>query len=132
MDQIQAVIGVYGLCCSHLVHIQKKRNKCFTHCFSIPHLQYPPVEVSFLLLHISFVSVSVCSSISFPIPFVSTLSPPLLIFSPVHYPALPRPPSPHSSKLIALKHSRLLTSTPLCPPQSHITQSPLVLTSFCT
>lgn len=28
-DPIQAVTGVYGLCCSHLVQIQKKKKKCF-------------------------------------------------------------------------------------------------------
>lgn len=80
-------------------------------------LTSPPVSSTFVSLN------------NYPYLFQFPLSHPLFFFI---LSLLSCPPSPFFSKLIALKHSLLLTSTPLCPPQSHITQFPLVLTSFCT
>lgn len=155
-DLIQAVTGVYGLSGSHLVHIPKKKEiliclLCFTSgvllppsapcyhsslslllpsptmCFTSSFLSLPQTST----LSTPLICVSLYACISFSIaavpPPLASFSSPLLSIIP---PALPR--SPLLSKLIALKLSRLLTSTPLCPPQSHITQFPVVLTSFCT
>lgn len=136
--QLQAVTGVYGLCCSHLAHIQ-----CLLFLTSAavssasvpsypssplasPSLTYSPSESSFL-----FFSPLSCLS-AYLLQFSVCWSPSLLLLFHLLFPPLSHPLSPFSSKLIALKHSILLTSTPLCPPQSHITQFPPVLTSFCT
>lgn len=75
--------------------------------------------------------LSLCLSISYPIPFVSPHS---SSFSSSFLSIIPPSVglSAFSSKLIALKHSLRFTSTPFCPLQSHITQFPSVLTSFCT
>lgn len=129
-DLIPAVTGVYGLCCSHLVHSQKKKTKL--HPLAL--LSSPSIY-----LNLSFISSSTalfCASL-WTLVYIfsnSLLSPSslLLLSSLLRFIIPLYLPLRCFSKLIALKHSRLLTSTPLCPPQSHITQSPLVLTSFCT
>lgn len=148
-DLIQAVTGVYGLCCSHLVHIQKKKKKnlllltlfhlcCAVISFCPPYLSSPLASLSLTFIIAQF-KFHFFSSERYPSNtsvlclwmliyiFSNSLSPlsllfSLLLFHPL-FPPLSHPPllSPFSSKLIALKHSLLLTSTPLCPPQSHIT-----------
>lgn len=65
-DLIQAVTGVYGLCCSHLVHIQKGKNLLLLltllhlHCAAVsfcpPHLSSPLVSPCLAYLFSSFIS----------------------------------------------------------------------------
>lgn len=143
-DQIQAVTGVYGLCCSHLVRIQKKKKKCASAYFASPlqyccpplsHLNRPTVSSPWSFISLPPNLLFCVSPYAYLYVFQFPLSPRSLLFSSsILLSVLPPSLAPLSlfSKLIALKHSLLLTSTPLCPPQSHITQSPLVLTSFCT
>lgn len=98
-----------------------------TMCFTSSFISLP--QTSTLSTPLICVSLHACISFSIAAvpPPLASFSSPLLSIIP---PALPH--SPLLSKLIALKLSPLLTSTPLCPPQSHITQFPVVLTSFCT
>ena len=104
-------------------------------CPPLSHLNPPTVSSpwSFILLPPNLLSCVSLYAYLYIFQFpLSTRS--LLFSSSILLSVLPPSLAPLSlfSKLIALKHSLLLTSTPLCPPQSHITQSPLVLTSFCT
>lgn len=75
-DKIRAVTGVYGRCCSHLVHIQKKTKKCFTHCFSFPQLKQLHYRFNFVPSHTSLLCFSLCMVIyicQFPLSSCSLL-----------------------------------------------------------
>lgn len=70
--------------------------------------QYLPLEVSFWFLPTSFLCLSVCLPISFPIPFVSPLSPLLLMYSSLCLTALPCTPlsffQTHCSQTLSSPH----------------------------
>ena len=63
-DLIQAVTGVYGLCCSHLVHIQNKKKKSASANFASPLLS-PSVLLTFPHLLLLLLSPTLSSTLSF-------------------------------------------------------------------